>query len=122
MAGCGPHQQIHPVSGTVTFQGKPVTAGTIRFCNPQAVVDMTAQLQSDGRYEVLMAKGAGLPEGIYQVAVMPPGVELPPGPMKERPKPKEYPNIPLRYRQPSTSGVTLSVKSGDNRLDLDMQP
>ncbi len=83
---------------------------------------MTAQLHPNGTYQVVVARGPGLPEGTYQIAIMPPRVEIPLGPMKERPKPRECLDIPSKYRSPSSSGLTWTVKPSDNRLDIDMQP
>jgi hypothetical protein len=122
LMGCGRSgEKPQPVSGRVTFQGKAVAAGMIRFSNPQAAIDIMANLRPDGAYEVLMARGAGLPTGTYQVAVMPPMVERPIG-MGQAPKPPVCADIPAKYRQPSTSGLTLTVKPGRNVLDVDMQP
>ena len=121
VAGCD-KEKPNPVSGTVTFQGTPVAAGMIRFSNPTAAVDIMASLKLDGAYEVVMAKGKGLPEGTYQVAIMPPRAELPLGPMRPMPKPRSYPNIPEKYRDPSTSGLTFAVKAGNNRCDVAMKP
>jgi hypothetical protein len=123
LLGCGgSREKPCPVFGKATFQGKPISAGVIRFSNPQAAIDMTADIGVDGAYEVRMAHGAGLPEGTYRVAVMPPRRPWPLGPIKERPKPPDCRNIPEKYRQPLTSGLTLTVKPGDNRFDVDMQP
>ena len=69
-----------------------------------------------------MAEGAGLPPGTYQVSISPPVEDLPLGPVQASPQPKEYPNIPERYRDPQTSGLTLRVRAEANRLDVDMQP
>lgn len=121
--GCGGSgENLQPVSGKVTFQGNAVAAGTMRFSNPQTGIDMTADLRPDGTYEAMRAHGAGLPEGTYQVAVMPPRLSPVVGPMKVLPKPPDCRDIPAKYRQPSTSGLTLTVKSGTNRFDVDMQP
>ena len=122
MAGCGANgPKLSPVSGRVTFQGKPVAAGMVRFSNPSAGVDIMANLQPDGTYSVRMAKGSGLPEGTYAVAVEPPRVDAPVGAMTLPPAPNR-PDIPTKYRQPSTSGLTLTVKSGSNVFDVEMQP
>jgi hypothetical protein len=123
LSGCGgAREKLWPVSGKVTFRGKPVAAGTIRFSNPQSGIDMTARFNSDGVYEVVMAHGAGLPEGTYQVAIMPPRVNIPVGPTSPPPKPPVCLDIPERYRVPSTSLLTLTVKPDHNRFDVDMQP
>lgn len=123
--GCGPAgKKVWPVAGKVTFQGKPVSAGTIRFKNSTGV-DMTAGLRLDGSYEIVMAEGRGLPAGEYQVAIIPlsaaPGAEIPMGPGAPPPKPVCN-DIPLKYRQPTTSGLTLTIPSDAQRFDFDMQP
>ena len=123
LSGCGPpREKLWPVSGKVTFRGKPVAAGTIRFSNPQIGIDMTARLHSDGAYEVVMARGAGLPEGTYQVAIMPPRVDIPIESTANPPKQPPCLDIPERYRLPSTSRLVLTVKRDGNRFDVDMEP
>jgi hypothetical protein len=123
LLGCGGSgETLHSVSGKVTFQGTPVVAGAIRFSNPQTGIDMTADLHPDGTYQVVMARGAGLPEGLYQVAVLPSYVDLPIGPVLQPGKAPEHPDIPPKYRQPATSNLTLTVKPGGNLFDVDMQP
>lgn len=122
IAGCGEKgQRLSPVSGKVTFQGKPVAKGTIRFSSPQAAVDILANLQSDGTYNVRMARGAGLPEGTYKAAIVPPQASAPVGTMT-LPPPPSCPDIPEKYRNPSTSGLTLTVKPGGSPFNIDMQP
>jgi hypothetical protein len=81
-----------------------------------------ASLRPDGAYEVATAKGAGLPMGTYRVAITPPRVDMPLGPMTALPKPQSYPNIPPKYHDPSTSGLTVTIKAGDNHFDVDMKP
>lgn len=121
--GCGSRSEmLYPVTGKVTFRGKAVAAGMMRFCNPQAGIDMTAEIRPDGTYEAMRAHGAGLPEGTYQVAVMPPRLPAVMGPMKEIPKPPECRDIPAKYRQPSTSRLAMTVKTDANHFDVDMQP
>jgi hypothetical protein len=123
LSGCGGAKDTpRPVSGKVTLRGKPVAAGFVRFCNPQAGVDILAPLQSNGAYEVMTAKGTGLPEGTYQVAIMPPRVSIPLGPMKPAAKPPRDQDIPKKYADPSTSGLTFIVTAGENHFDLDMKP
>lgn len=119
--GCHPSgPRCNPVTGKVTFRGQPVTDGRIRFNNQQAAVDVTAILTPDGSYEMVMAEGKGLPEGTYAVAVLPPMAKAPLGPMVSA-KPQSYPNIPTKYRDPSTSGLTYVVQPGNNTFDVDMR-
>jgi hypothetical protein len=122
LSGCadkGP--KLSPVSGRVTFQGKPVSSGLVRFSNPPAGVDILAGLMPDGTYSVRMAKGSGLPEGVYAVAVMPPRANTPVGMMVPQ-RPPDRPDIPLKYQNPSTSGLTLAVKTEKTTLDIDLKP
>ena len=72
VAGCGPAEVLGRVSGKVTFQGEPVERGMILFQNEEKGVFMTADLETDGSYEVDMARGKGLPLGIYRVSLSPP--------------------------------------------------
>jgi hypothetical protein len=123
LSGCGgAREKLWPVSGKVTFRGKPVVAGTIRFSNPRIGIDMTAKLHSDGAYEMVMARGAGLPEGTYQVAIMPLRVEIPIGARVLPPAAPDRGDIPQKYRVLSTSRLTLTVKPERNRFDVDMEP
>lgn len=117
-------ESLQPVSGRVTFQAKPVVAGVVRFSSSQMGIDMTAEIRPDGSYEIVRAHGPGLPEGTYQVAIMPLRVGRSKGSGVENlPKrPNQHPDIPEKYRDPSTSGLTLTVNPGSNRLDIDMQP
>lgn len=94
----------------------------IRFSNPTSGVDMMAQLQPDGSYEVVQAQGKGLPEGDYQVAIMPPRANIPLGPMKTPVKQQAHPEIPERYRSPTTSGLLMTIKSDTGPFNVDMTP
>jgi hypothetical protein len=122
MVGCGSGKRLEPVAGKVTFEGKPVAKAQIRFVNREAAIDMMAVADDNGVYKVVMAKGAGLPVGEYRVAVMPPVVDVPIGQTARPMNVEQRSNIPDKYRRPETSGLALTVKPGDNVLDVDMQP
>jgi hypothetical protein len=83
---------------------------------------MTAPLKQDGTYVVTSAAGPGIPLGKYSVTVSPPLQEPVMGPMQQALPPKQYPNIPARYRNPKTSEQSLDVEEGENSLDVDMRP
>ena len=115
------------VQGQVTFAGKPVTNATIRFENANGGVSLNADLGPDARYQVKTHQGAGLPPGTYQVAVVPrvepvsgevPFVGVAP---PDSTPPQEFPDIPPKYRDVKTSGLTVTVSNGENPpFDFDL--
>jgi hypothetical protein len=121
VSGCKPAEKLGRIGGKVTFQGKPVSEGIVLFSCIDKGVNMTAALDKEGRYEIIMAKGAGLPLGAYKVCVTPPPEFYPIG-QPAPPKPKQYPNIPEKYRNYQTSGLTVTVQDGENPFDIDMKP
>jgi hypothetical protein len=120
-SGCNQGEELGRVTGRVIYQGRPVPKGIVIFVHQQRKgIMLTADLRADGTFEVEMAGGFGLPLGEYQVAVSPPLMDHPLGPIAEPPKPESETLIPLRYREPATSPVRLTVGSGDNRCDIDL--
>ena len=85
------------ISGKVTYQGQPVSTGTISF---QPVSDSklrpaTGQFKDDGSYAVSSFKaGDGAMPGEYKVVI----VSLKSGPTLENPNQPEVSAIPARYR------------------------
>lgn len=118
-SSCGQSEPLARVTGKVTFEGNPVREGLVVFNNEQLGVYMTAPIL-DGEYEIITARGKGVPPGEYRVAVAPPMVDHPVGPILEPPKPVEYADIPRRYHDVSTSGFTAGLQDGDNVVDLAM--
>ena len=116
--GCGSGEPIARMSGRVTYQGEPVAEGLLVLSNPQLGVYITAPIVA-GAYDVKTAK-QGVPPGAYGVAITPPLVDHPVGPITERPKPAAYPNIPPRYRDEKTSGFTAQLQDGDNVVEFKM--
>jgi hypothetical protein len=119
--GCKPAEKLGRIGGKVTFQEQPVSEGMVVFSCVDKGVNMTGPLKADGTYEIIMAKGAGLPLGTYKVCVSPPLTFVPIGEAAPQ-KAKNYPNIPKKYRNLETSGLTVTVKDGENRFDISMKP
>jgi hypothetical protein len=122
LSGCGSGEVRGRISGKVTFQGKPVPEGLVCFDNDDKGIHMSGDLKSDGTYEIITAKGAGLPLGKYQACVRPPVQPLSTEAVRRSLAPKEYPDIPKKYRDATTSNLSLDVKEGTNQLDIDMKP
>ena len=115
-AGCsGP--ETGRVAGKVTLGGTAVTKGSIAFEDAAAGVSVNASLQSDGSYVVRTHDRDGLPPGTYKVAVTPSTfgdgeVPLVTDPSAKAASPQS--EIPQKYRSTATSGLTATVKAGDN--------
>ena len=85
-AGCGGGPKMYPVSGTVTYDGKPLPAGQISFeadvtkghDGPQGMAYI-----KDGRFDTAQQKGKGVLGGPYVIRIQgfdgTPGNELPMG-------------------------------------------
>ncbi len=123
LAGCGgAAKETGSISGTVTFNQQPVMEGTVVF-NPtgNAGYVASAEIQSDGTYQVVTQDG-GLIPGEYVAVVQPTVVRLPD--TETSPGAEEFKkadNIPAKYRSSKTSGLTLTVTPGKQVFDIQMQ-
>jgi hypothetical protein len=117
--GCGDGRVRLPtaaVSGTVTYQGKPLAGGRILFQHPSgqaAAVDIAA----DGSFKLLAFQGRNQVSVCCYQCDDAPGVILgvPPNkPVKSL--------IPARYTEAANSGLTLDVKPGeDNEAEFTLK-
>jgi hypothetical protein len=129
-AGCSSKGTI---SGKITYQGKPVTAGTVTFVPEKGGGAFTASIQ-EGEYKV-----EHVPPGPAKIAVSTPSsssakryiekMQPPPEMLKkgapDRPagepvKPSAQPTVPIppKFQNPETSGLTYTVKSGQQNFDI----
>ena len=119
-AGCHRDPKLGKVTGSVTFQGTPVSEAVVVFSNAESGRSITAAVRSDGSYQVETAGGFGLPTGKYEVYLMPPAQEIAPGDRPPFPPPKAYPNIPAKFRDAKTSGLSVTVVEGETKFDIAM--
>jgi len=122
VSGCGRSGPEHGrVSGTVTYNGKPVPKGTISF---QAVDpkgrNATGAIEPDGSYTLQTEEpGDGAQLGDYRVAISAREDEvLDYIPTKPIP-PKRL--VPAKYESPETSELKATVKSGKNDIPFDLK-
>jgi hypothetical protein len=114
-AGCAPGKGS--VTGTVTYQGKPLTTGTIIFFDAAKGAPSTA-INPDGTYS--LPKVAA---GKAKIAIMMPmdipfkPLGAPPGAGKT-PEPDKVPVLPPKYADPEQSGLVCEVKAGSNTHDV----
>ena len=135
-AGCG--ENTATVTGRVTYDGQPVTSGSVVFYGDDGRVD-SGLLDANGKYIVTRA-----PIGPVKVAVMaskevktsggkgatPAGPPLGKGKMKKasgvdaKPEPETVlkSTIPERYSDPQKSGLVYTVGSGKQVIDIDLKP
>jgi hypothetical protein len=114
--GCSSGDRQITVRGKVTFQGEPVTEGTVQFNDDKTGHGAEAELQPDGSYQTK------LPAGEYKVLIVPPllSVESKTGPPD--PQFKKVRNIPDKYRSTVTSGLTAVASADKTVHDFDMNP
>jgi hypothetical protein len=94
------------VRGKVSFQGKPLPGGTIRFVGEQA---FAASIAPDGSYEL-----RDVPAATYRIAI---------GSMTRAPGNRgnaEHVPIPDRYQDPNTSGLQTRVGKGQNTFNIEL--
>ncbi len=105
MAGCRPKQQILKdraiVSGIVTFDGKPLPAGTISFQAIDRPVATATPIGEGGAYSTDRA-----PLGKNLVTVDTASIQFG--------NPSAYVPIPARYADPKAAGLSADVQPGEN--------
>ncbi len=115
--GCGskptdiPQMPLHPFSGIVQVDGKPVSGAQVvlhpRGQTPLGVVTPNGQTDEAGRFVLTTYKPAdGAPEGAYQVTVSWADVENP-GSSEPDYGPEK---LPRKYQHPDLSGLELEVR------------
>src|SRR5262245_2998889 len=127
-AGCG--SPPGTVSGTVKVNGQPLPKGLITFLSEVGNKDPYSAQIIDGKYQT-----SPIPAGPAKVMIIP-GLEsaAPSEPPKEgqgndlmptvQPGRVKKPGlvVPDKYQNAETSGLSLTVKSGENTFDVDMKP
>lgn len=125
VAGCNAGRRLLPVSGSVSFDGKPIKKGTIEFIP----VDGTSGPSfggsiKEGRYEVAAARGAR-ERGTYQVRITAlkrtgktmPNIFRPGGPPLE----VEDNFIPPKYNRESTLKITITAEAVGKRIEFNLR-
>ncbi|HEV3146479.1 MAG TPA: carboxypeptidase-like regulatory domain-containing protein [Gemmataceae bacterium] len=117
-AGC--HERTGNVSGTVKFDGKPLTAGTVTFYD-QKNGAFSSPINADGSYSVTGVRTGrakitvALPMQFNFESSFMPGVKMTP--------PKvDVPPVPEKYFSAATSGLTYDVRGADQVYDIELTP
>jgi len=108
------------VSGTVTYQGKPVPKGTVSFvATDPSRRNATGQLDQNGYYQLQTEEpGDGAVVGDYDVSLYAHEEKI----LDYRPKVPVKPQrlIPEKYENPKTSNLKRTVKSGSNTFNFEL--
>ena len=119
-AGCGGKGGLAtaPVKGTVLYQGKALTQGSIQFV-PQRGQAANGQIGSDGTFTVSIPDGGGAVVGPSQITitVTQEGKAIP----GERFKSVVW-LVPERFGSPGTSGLNCEIKEGANNFKIELAP
>ena len=147
LAGCNGENRLptHPVSGKVMFDGKPLSGAEIWLVptdanaevkNAKMTIRPYAKSNADGMFTMTSyVKDDGAPPGEYVVIVQkaagganendPEADPETPRPTKGNPKTgaaQQTPRFPGKFGSPATSGLSFTVKEGqNNQLNLDLK-
>ena len=114
-AGCGAAEKpTGVVAGTVTVKGTPVHTGSLNLLSKTGAAAQ-ARIDDGGAFKV----GGELEAGEYRAYVSPP-VPEPQAPGTRVTAPKKF-EVPAKFQDPATSGVTVTVKTGTNDLTVDFK-
>ena len=120
-SGCGNSDRGARPSGkvtvTITYGGEPVIKGRVDLSMPNSGDGGGGELTSSGETTI-----SQVAVGTYTVTVSPPPSNLiPVGPGQTQEKPKEYLNIPAKFRLGTTSTLKAEVKIGANKCKFDLK-
>lgn len=68
LSGCG-GTGLHPVTGTVTLDGKPIEGLMVGFAPVEEGISGAGRTDAVGKYVITSAQGRGLPPGEYNVSI-----------------------------------------------------
>ena len=112
--GCGPSDRPYvaptvPVKGKVTYQGKPLTQGSVTFEPDGTGREANGSIQPDGTFVLSTFKeGDGALVGVHRIAVSGTGKGG-----------KEI--VPIKYRNTSSSKVEVEVVEGKAEYAIDLK-
>jgi hypothetical protein len=139
LGGCGddaatPTTDQAEVTGTVTYEGKPVPVDTsVLFSCQDIAANAAGKVDSLGNYTLRAADSSvGIPVGRYKVIISPPSSAgaapaigtpeyeqmMQQGGTREAPPPPK--EIPEEFMSPDTTPIVLELKAGPQTYDFDL--
>ncbi len=110
VAGSGTPPSLIPVKGKVSYRGKPITKGVVRFEPDGYGRKASGPIQSDGTFVLSTEKeGDGVDAGHHQVSITSTG---------DRPG-KEF--VPQKYTQRNSSQLTADVDAEHTEFNFELK-
>ncbi|MCZ2342080.1 MAG: hypothetical protein LC104_09840 [Bacteroidales bacterium] len=110
--GCGPgEKETGLLSGKVTLHDAPVQSGALNLISKSGAAALT-NINADGTFKI----EAPLEVGDYTAYLSPPTPE-PHAPGTKAPALKKF-EVPAKFLAPTTSGATVTVKTGENSVTI----
>ncbi|MCI0458006.1 MAG: hypothetical protein L0Z62_13665 [Gemmataceae bacterium] len=119
LVGCGGGSKAS-VKGKVAYGGKTVKFGEVVIYGGDGV-PRTAKIDREGNYsipEIISGNGKIAVHSLHPKEVLPPGRDS-----KAEPDPEDVKNwfpLPESYRDPNTSGQTITINPGSNTHDINL--
>lgn len=121
---------LHPVTGTVTYNGDPLSNAQVTLVSDEGGLVAVGQSDAQGVFTVTTKGIDGAVSGNHQVAVVAMdgsgGSEMPDEGSEEYAKmmsgegAKPESRIPEKYSNASTSGLTATVTEGENQITVEL--
>ena len=117
--GCG--AETGELSGTVTYNSKPVRMGTVTVAAADGSIQ-TGTINTDGTYTV-----TGIPIGPAKISVGSPDPKSTKVAQRKKEEPPPKPDttnwmaIPSKYGDAKDSGLTTEIKSGKNAFPIELK-
>jgi hypothetical protein len=129
LGGCGgrPRSVEHAdVSGQVRFQGKPLPGGKATFVAVNGGFASSGKIDENGHYQIKAPVGEvqiGVTNRMLQAnrgSIKGPPLLTKTEAKERQPLKGRYVKIPSQYEDPSTSGLTYTVKPGPQTHDIEL--
>lgn len=121
LAGCGEstsHPKVAPVSGTITYQGKPLAGADVSFFAEKAPRAASGKTDAEGKYKLTMFEsndGAFPGRNVVTVAIASEGVSMEQM-MSGKPQAADAskPKLATEYQSQTSTPLSYDVKDGKN--------
>lgn len=113
-----------PAAGVVRYRGQPLAKASLVFHREDGLASALAKTDESGGFTLgTYAAADGAPAGGYRVSVaISTTTEIEPGVLAPLPEGGSRSGLPLRYSDPSTSGLKVTIPEGGNediQLEID---